>query len=52
MIVMELNKKQVVPQIGQESQPIIVVFDRPPGAKREACCPPNRAGITNCDCDI
>ena len=46
------NEKKVVPQIGQESQPIIVVFDHPSGAKQEAACPPNRAGITTNYCGI
>ena len=46
------NEKQVVPQIGQESQPIIVVFDHSSRAKQEAGCPSNRAGITNNYCDI
>ena len=49
---MEPNEKHVVPQIGQESQTVIVIFDHPYGAKREAGFPPNMAGITTNDCDI
>ena len=29
IIHLELNKQQVVPQIGQESQTVIVIFDHP-----------------------